>query len=112
MHAAHASRLGLRRSCGKCAGETSAPAEQGVPADGAAPGEKRSRRGNGLESALELLAADAFHPVLRTHKLKGKLANSWACSAGYDLRIVFQFTDHGTYEAILLEAVGTHDEVY
>jgi mRNA-degrading endonuclease YafQ of YafQ-DinJ toxin-antitoxin module len=44
--------------------------------------------------------------------LKGKLAKSWACSAGYDLRIVFQFVTHGSQEAILLEAVGTHDEVY
>ena len=65
-----------------------------------------------LQSALELLAEDAHHPSLRTHKLKGKLTKSWACAAGYDLRIVFQFVqDHGA-EAILLEAVGTHDEVY
>ena len=65
-----------------------------------------------LAAALELLAADAHHPALRTHKLKGKLAKSWACTVGYDLRIVFQFVRHGAGEAILLEAVGTHDEVY
>jgi len=28
------------------------------------------------------------------------------------MRIVFQFVRHGAQEAILLEAVGTHDEVY
>lgn len=39
-----------------------------------------------------------------------RLAKSWACSAGYDLRVVFQFVIHGGAEAILLEAVGTHDE--
>jgi len=61
---------------------------------------------------LELLAADAFHPQLKSHKLKGKLAGSWACSAGYDLRIVFQFVKHSGQEAILLEALGTHDEVH
>ena len=61
---------------------------------------------------LELLAADAFHPRLKTHKLKGKLVGSWACSAGYDLRMVFQFVKHGRQEAILLEGIGTHDEVY
>jgi mRNA-degrading endonuclease YafQ of YafQ-DinJ toxin-antitoxin module len=44
--------------------------------------------------------------------LKGNLAGSWACSAGYDLRVVFQFVKHKGAEAILLEAVGTHDEVY
>lgn len=61
---------------------------------------------------MELPAEDAHHPALRTHKLKGRLAKSWACSAGYDLRIVFQFVQHGTQPAILLEAVGTHDEVH
>ena len=28
------------------------------------------------------------------------------------MRIVFQFVRHGAQEAILLEAVGLHDEVY
>lgn len=65
-----------------------------------------------LEAVLELLAEDAFHPSLRTHKLKGKLAKSWACSAGYDLRVVFQLVKHEGKEALLLEAAGTHDEVY
>ena len=65
-----------------------------------------------LQSALALLAEDAFHPQLKTHKLKGKLMGSWACSAGYDSRVVFQFVRHKGEEAILLESVGTHDEVY
>ena len=65
-----------------------------------------------IQAALELLAEDAHHPTLRTHKLKGKLSKSWACSAGYDLRIVFQFVQQGSQEVILLEAAGTHDEVY
>ncbi len=65
-----------------------------------------------LQSVLALLAEDAFHPQLKTHKLKGKLAGSWACSAGYDLRVVFQFVQHKGAAAILLESVGTHDEVY
>jgi len=65
-----------------------------------------------LQAVLALLAEDAFHPQLKTHKLKGKLAGSWACSAGYDLRVVFQFVQHKGAEAILLESIGTHDEVY
>ena len=65
-----------------------------------------------LRLTLELLAEDAFHPQLKTHKLKGKLASSWACSAGYDLRVVFQFVKHKGQDAILLESIGTHDEVY
>ena len=65
-----------------------------------------------LQLTLELLAEDAFHPQLKSHKLKGKLASSWACSSGYDLRIVFQFVKDKGQDAILLEGVGTHDEVY
>lgn len=65
-----------------------------------------------VRRALELLSQDAFDPRLRTHKLKGKLEGSWACSAGYDLRILFSFVQHEGSEAILLETLGTHDEVY
>ena len=50
---------------------------------------KHPNLGEELQLTLELLAADAFHPQLKTHKLKGKLAGSWACSAGYDFRVVF-----------------------
>ena len=65
-----------------------------------------------LRLTLDLLAEDAFHPQLKTHKLKGRLASSWACSGGYDVRVVFQFVKHKGGDAILLEAVGSHDEVY
>lgn len=65
-----------------------------------------------IGSALALLEEDAFDPRLRTHKLKGKLDGSWACSAGYDLRIIFSFVQQEEAEAILLETLGTHDEVY
>jgi addiction module RelE/StbE family toxin len=65
-----------------------------------------------VKTTLELLAADAFHPHLKTHKLKGKFKGAWSCSASYDLRIVFLFVEYQESEAILLETVGTHDEVY
>jgi mRNA-degrading endonuclease YafQ of YafQ-DinJ toxin-antitoxin module len=65
-----------------------------------------------MREALAQLAEDAFHPSLKTHKLKGDLADSWACSAGYDLRIVFRFVETDGGDAILLQSVGSHDEVY
>ena len=65
-----------------------------------------------IRSALLLLEEDAFHPTLRAHKLKGRLADSWACSVSYDLRIIFTFVQHDGEEAVLLETIGTHDEVY
>jgi len=65
-----------------------------------------------IEATLEQLSADAAHPSLRTHKLSGPLAGCWACSGGYDLRVVFEYTQHEGAEAILLLALGTHDQVY
>jgi mRNA interferase YafQ len=65
-----------------------------------------------VEATLEELSADASHPSLRTHKLRGPLGGCWACSAGYDLRVVFEYVQHEGAEAILLLALGTHDQVY
>ena len=65
-----------------------------------------------IRETLKLLAEDPSHPRLQTHKLKGPLKGSWACSAGFDLRIVFQFTEYEGSKAILLESVGSHDDVY
>ena len=73
---------------------------------------KQSFFAEGIQVTLEQMEEDVFQPRLRTHKLKGKLAGSWACSAGFDLRIVFKFVEFEDAEAILLETVGTHEEVY
>ena len=67
-----------------------------------------------IDETLRILVEDPFASQLETHKLKGKLFGSWACSAGYDLRIVFDFikNDHQKEDEILLIEIGTHDEVY
>ena len=67
-----------------------------------------------LEETLAQLAENPFAPQLETHKLKGNLAGTWACSAGYDLRIVFEFVKRAnqTEDEIFLLGIGTHDEVY
>ncbi len=67
-----------------------------------------------LEATLRLLVIDPFNPQLETHKLKGKLSGSWACSAGYGLRIIFDFvkSEQQNEDDILLIEIGTHDEVY
>lgn len=74
--------------------------------------QKNPSAANALRAALEKLSADAFDPKLRTHKLKGALDGNWAASAGYDLRIIFQFVKHEGVDVILLQSVGTHDDVY
>lgn len=73
---------------------------------------KQSSMAQNLQKALELLSQDPFNAKLRTHKLKGELKDSWSCSAGYDLRIIFSFVEYEQKQAILLESIGTHDEVY
>ena len=75
---------------------------------------KRPDLHNDIAEALMLLVVNPFAPQLETHKLKGKLSGSWACSAGYDLRVVFDFvkTEKDREDDILLLAIGTHDEVY
>jgi len=65
-----------------------------------------------IRATLLMLQEDAFDPKLGGHKLKGDLAGLWACSAGYDLRIVFEIAKHNDDEVILLVSIGTHDEVY
>ena len=67
-----------------------------------------------IKTALKLLIKDPFDPRLETHKLKGKLSGSWACSAGYDSRIIFDFVKRKAHKEddIFLTEIGTHEEVY
>ena len=75
-------------------------------------GKKDRRAFAAIRATLVMLQDDAFDPKLGSHKLKGDLTGLWACSAGYDLRIVFEIAKHNNDEVILLISVGTHDEVY
>jgi len=61
------------------------------------------------EKKESLFRRDTFAPTLRTHKLKGPLAGSWAFSIGYDLRIVFRFLAD---DSVIFLSIGSHDAVY
>lgn len=61
-----------------------------------------------LRAALRRFASDPKDPLLRTHKLKGDLADYWAFSVTDDLRVLFRWNGD---EAFLVN-LGTHDEVY
>jgi addiction module RelE/StbE family toxin len=74
---------------------------------------KHPQKRRDIEITLRLLVANPFTPQLETHKLKGKLSGSWACSVGRDLRVIFDFVkDAKGREDILLLEIGTHEEVY
>ena len=69
---------------------------------------------NRVEQTLRQLADDPFYPSLHTHKLTGQLSGTWACSVGYNVRILFEFVQNpesGEGEILLL-AIGSHDEIY
>ena len=61
-----------------------------------------------LRAVLRRFAADPRDPLLRTHKLKGDLADYWAFSVDDDLRVVFRWIGD---EAFLI-TLGSHDDVY
>ena len=67
-----------------------------------------------VERTLQQLTEDPFHPILRSHKLQGELAGTWACTVDYGNRILFEFVQNpeSGEEEILLLTMGTHDEVY
>jgi mRNA interferase YafQ len=65
-----------------------------------------------ITKTLEKLEINPFDPVLRTHKLKGRLSGVWACKVTSDYRILFEITEDDAGTCILLLSVGKHDEVY
>ena len=61
-----------------------------------------------IEKVFTLLRNDIYSTSLHTHKLHGKMGDSYACSINYNYRIIFSFDDKYIY----LESIGSHDEVY
>ena len=61
-----------------------------------------------LRAALRRFATDPQDPLLRTHKLKGDLADYWAFSVDDELRVLFRWDG----EAAFLVNPGSHDQVY
>ena len=61
-----------------------------------------------LRAAMRRFAADPQDLLLRTHKLKGELADYWAFSIDDDLRVVFRWEGD---EAFFVN-LGSHDVVY
>lgn len=64
---------------------------------------KRFRR------TLEAFSKDPFNPILKTHKLTGRLQGLWAFSISFDCRVIFKFL--GDNEILLID-IGSHEEVY
>lgn len=61
-----------------------------------------------IERTLDLLIENPFNPLLKTHRLKGKLKNHYAIYLTYEYRILFILEKGKIY----LTNIGSHDEVY
>lgn len=65
-------------------------------------------------TTMRLMENDPFDSLLKTHKLKGVLADSYACSIDYNYRLIINVVKNpvsGEAELLLID-IGTHDEVY
>ena len=60
---------------------------------------------------LKLFMEDPYSESLKTHKLSGKLKGIWSFSLGYDLRVLFYFTNDKPKNVVITN-IGNHDEVY
>ncbi len=62
-----------------------------------------------FEMRINLMMTDPHHPLLRVHRLKGKMQGQYSFSLGGDLRVIFLWPEENR---IVLHRVGTHNQVY
>ena len=62
-----------------------------------------------LKKRLYLFFEDMNHPILKTHKLSGKLKDLWSFNVSGDVRVVF---DKSQKNVIILVDIGSHSELY
>lgn len=67
-----------------------------------------------VQKTLEQMQEEVFATNLGTHKLSGSLDGIYACTCGYDCRVLFLIQKDLTTESesIVLLDVGNHNDVY
>ena len=65
-----------------------------------------------IKKQLRIFALNPLHPSLRTHKLKGRLADYWSISVAKDIRLLYYITEIKEEKVAVFFALGTHDQVY
>lgn len=61
-----------------------------------------------VKTREKLFREDPFHPLLKTHKSKGRLKKLWSFSITFKYRILFEFVDK---DEVLFFDIGGH-EIY
>jgi mRNA-degrading endonuclease YafQ of YafQ-DinJ toxin-antitoxin module len=64
-----------------------------------------------ITSKIEQFRTGEYDKQLKVHKLNGKLANKFAFSVEYNLRIVYSVINN-EIELYSFEDIGTHKQVY
>jgi len=62
-----------------------------------------------VNKRIEIFTENPRYPILKTHKLSGRLSDKWVFWVSWDLRIVFEFLNKDKVRFLLL---GKHDQVY
>ncbi len=58
---------------------------------------------------IKIFLQDIHHPILKTHKLSGRLNGLWSFNLSGDLRVIF---DLSQTDVVILVAIGSHSELY
>lgn len=63
---------------------------------------------------LELFLENEFHPLLKTHTLKGTRENDWSFSVSHDIRAIYrkEITNNKTTTIFTFIDIGPHSRVY
>lgn len=63
---------------------------------------------------LELFLEDEFHPLLKTHGLKGDRRGQWSFSVAHDIRAIYrkEVTNGKTTIIFTFIDIGSHSKVY
>ncbi len=70
--------------------------------------QKNSKQFTLVKKQLMLFEINPQHPSLRSHKISGKLNNTWSISIGLKLRLLYFIKDGEAWGFM----IGSHDEVY
>ena len=63
---------------------------------------------------LELFLDDEFHPLLRTHELKGEREGKWSFTVAHDIRAIYrrEIANGKTVIIFTFIDIGAHSKVY
>lgn len=65
-----------------------------------------------FEKRLSMFIEDPQNPILRDHKLVGKLNTFRSFSIAGDLRVIYYSQNNGKYILCTLIDIGSHNQVY